>query len=171
MFANISPTISITGTVPNHCLHHLLATCLLQLAGIFGAPLEELLQDSPRALEVLEAVAADPMTHTYADSSVEMLVNVKPFQLRKRALHVYGEASRVEAFKAVCMDAVLNAKAKMQQLGALMDASHASCAELYECSSPELQELVALAKQSGALGARLTGESNRTGTAALETPS
>jgi N-acetylgalactosamine kinase len=38
-----------------------------------------------------------------------------------------------------------------------MDASHTSCRDLYECSCPELEELVALAKARGALGARLTG--------------
>ena len=31
---------------------------------------------------------------------------------------------------------------KMAKLGALMDESHASCRDLYECSSPELEELV-----------------------------
>lgn len=39
-----------------------------------------------------------------------------------------------------------------------MDDSHASCAGLYACSCPELDELVGLAKGAGALGARLTGE-------------
>jgi hypothetical protein len=45
----------------------------------------------------------------------------------------------------------------MADLGALMDASHASCSKLYECSCPELDSLVAVAKGAGALGARLTG--------------
>ena len=35
--------------------------------------------------------------------------------------------------------------------------SHESCRRLYECSSPELDTVVAAAKRAGALGARLTG--------------
>jgi galactokinase/mevalonate kinase-like predicted kinase len=49
------------------------------------------------------------------------------------------------------------ADAKLSQLGTLMDASHASCAGLYECSCPELDALVGVARGAGALGARLTG--------------
>jgi hypothetical protein len=45
----------------------------------------------------------------------------------------------------------------LPRLGALMDASHASCARLYECSCPELDELVGVAKAAGAVGSRLTG--------------
>jgi len=48
-------------------------------------------------------------------------------------------------------------RAKLQRLGQLMDASHASCAGLYQCSCEELDQLVAAAKAAGALGARLTG--------------
>ena len=38
-----------------------------------------------------------------------------------------------------------------------MDASHASCRDDYEISSPALEELVVAAKSAGAIGARLTG--------------
>jgi galactokinase len=47
---------------------------------------------------------------------------------------------------------------KLSRLGGLMDASHASCAGLYECSCAELDALVGVARAAGALGARLTGE-------------
>lgn len=39
-----------------------------------------------------------------------------------------------------------------------MNESHGSCADLYGCSCDELDELVAEAREAGALGARLTGE-------------
>jgi N-acetylgalactosamine kinase len=38
-----------------------------------------------------------------------------------------------------------------------MNDSHRSCAEDYEISSPQLDELVAIMRQTGAVGARLTG--------------
>ena len=39
----------------------------------------------------------------------------------------------------------------------LMNGSHASLADDYEVSIPELDELVAIAREAGAAGARLTG--------------
>lgn len=38
-----------------------------------------------------------------------------------------------------------------------MNQSQTSCDMLYDCSSKQLNELVGLARESGALGARLTG--------------
>ena len=38
---------------------------------------------------------------------------------------------------------------KMSKLGALMDESHASCRDLYNCSSPELEELVKVSPAGG----------------------
>ena len=38
-----------------------------------------------------------------------------------------------------------------------MTASHKSCDMLYDCSSPELNEITTMAVNAGALGSRLTG--------------
>jgi galactokinase len=52
---------------------------------------------------------------------------------------------------------VATSVATAQRLGALMTASHVSCNELYDCSSPFLNALVRVCKRAGAVGARLTG--------------
>ena len=103
----------------------------------------------------LEAALGLPLPQLFAGSaaSLGVLAHAKGgFKLRLRAVHVFSEALRVDAFAAACA-----AGAKLEALGALMDASHASCRDAYECSCPELEELVAAAKGLGALGARLTG--------------
>jgi galactokinase len=71
--------------------------------------------------------------------------------LLKRFRHVITEARRVES--AVDM----LASGDLTGMGELMDASHDSLRTDYEVSSPELDEVVTLARREGAVGARLTG--------------
>jgi N-acetylgalactosamine kinase len=73
------------------------------------------------------------------------------FRLQARARHQGSEYQRVEAAR----DALLLGDAT--ELGRLMNASHESCAQDYAISCPELDQLVAVARDAGALGARLTG--------------
>ncbi|OCT89617.1 hypothetical protein XELAEV_18018235mg [Xenopus laevis] len=80
--------------------------------------------------------------------------DVSTFKLYQRAKHVYSEAARVLAFKKVCDEAPANA---VQLLGDLMNRSHVSCRDMYECSCPELDQLVDICLKSGAVGSRLTG--------------
>lgn len=71
--------------------------------------------------------------------------------LRARFRHVVTEGVRVyEAERAMRDD-------DLEAFGTLMDASQRSLAVDYEVSSPELDRLVALARDGGAAGARLTG--------------
>lgn len=65
--------------------------------------------------------------------------------------HVFTEAVRVGAAASAlaCSDVV--------ELGVLMDASHDSLRTDLLVSTPELDQLVTLAREAGALGARLTG--------------
>lgn len=77
------------------------------------------------------------------------------FQLYKRAKHVYTEALRVLKFRKHSLSS--SSEDSHKELGRLMDESHASCRDLFECSCPELDELVVLAKRAGAWGSRLTG--------------
>lgn len=81
-------------------------------------------------------------------------LHIQSFKLHDRAKHVFSEANRVLKFKALC-DAGNQATAQL--LGNLMNESHSSCRYLYECSCPELDELVEICRKAGALGSRLTG--------------
>lgn len=78
-------------------------------------------------------------------------------KLQQRAQHVFSEAQRVLQCVAVCNTDSLTDADKLAQLGELMNASHTSCAALYECSCAELDKLVDTARAAGAIGARLTG--------------
>jgi galactokinase len=71
--------------------------------------------------------------------------------LRRRLRHVVTENARVTAF-ADAMRAD-----DLQAAGTLIAASHASLRDDYEVSTPELDELVGLAEDAGAYGARLVG--------------
>lgn len=46
---------------------------------------------------------------------------------------------------------------KTLAVGGLMRMSHESCRDKFDCSSPELEDLVACARRANALGSRLTG--------------
>ncbi|CAG0884125.1 unnamed protein product [Cyprideis torosa] len=84
---------------------------------------------------------------------------IKEFKLYQRALHVYQEADRVLSFFTACElveGAVVEPKAVLERLGKLMSASHVSCRDLYECSHPQLDNLVRLLKPFS-YGARMTG--------------
>jgi galactokinase len=75
-----------------------------------------------------------------------------PVRPAKRAEHVVTEIARVqEAVPALeCGDG--------RKFGELMAASHRSLRDLFECSTPELDALVEIARGlPGCLGARLTG--------------
>ncbi|MBN1835879.1 MAG: galactokinase [Spirochaetales bacterium] len=73
------------------------------------------------------------------------------FKLHARFRHVTEEGLRVEeAARAL-------RAGEIERFGRLMNDSHASCRDLYEISCPELDRLVEIAREGGALGARLTG--------------
>jgi galactokinase len=74
-----------------------------------------------------------------------------PEPLLRRARHVVTEVVRVDQFVAA-----LRAN-DWASLGPLLDASHASLRDDYEVSCAELDLAVAVAREAGAIGARMTG--------------
>jgi galactokinase/mevalonate kinase-like predicted kinase len=56
-----------------------------------------------------------------------------------------------------------SARPSLAELGRLMDESQSSCRDEYECSCPEIDQMVEIAKAAGALGSRLTGGQSKSG--------
>jgi galactokinase len=87
-----------------------------------------------------------------AGTEFEALSKRLPTLLRKRARHVITENARVHA----CARAI--AAGEWDSVGALMNASHESLRSDYQVSSPELDDLVRLARGvPGVMGARMMG--------------
>ena len=158
---------------------------LLQLQTALGLSLEQMAavvssclhQEAYTRQEIcsLLKVTEDELKSEFLNS---MTQDLQSFQLQKRALHVFAEAGRVHQFRDTANESHSRGagkassaprdtsstageptveKATAVRLGELMDESHASCSELYECSCAELDALVAVCRSSGALGSRLTG--------------
>lgn len=112
---------------------------------------EKLLHEKPYTIE--ELCQFFEMTDSeFAQWALsEKTRHLKSFELRPRALHVFREASRVYQFRDACL------AGRIEEMGKLMQESHASCRDLYECSHELLDRVVTLCLGQGALGSRLTG--------------
>ncbi|EPQ32073.1 uncharacterized protein PFL1_00271 [Pseudozyma flocculosa PF-1] len=88
-------------------------------------------------------------------------IRADTFALYARSKHVFTEALRVLVFQSLCSSTSSLSADKgasvYTSLGSLMDGSQASLRDLYNCSCPELDEVISIAKANGALGSRLTG--------------
>ena len=107
------------------------------------------LHSEPYTTAELEELLGVEMTQEklFADRPAAALVLEKndSFKCLDRVLHVYGEAERVQKFRAVCEAEGEMVETKLEKVGQLMSESHASCDGLYECSCEKLNELVTLA--------------------------
>ena len=107
------------------------------------------LHSEPYTTAELEELLGVEMTQEklFADRPAAALVLEKnsSFKCLDRVLHVYGEAERVQTFRAVCEEEGEVMEKKLEKVGKLMSESHTSCDGLYECSCEKLNELVALA--------------------------
>ncbi|KAK9287724.1 hypothetical protein L1049_016164 [Liquidambar formosana] len=130
---------------------------------------KEFLKEEPYTAEEIENITEESLPSIFGNSptSLDVLKAAKHFKLFQRSAHVYSEAKRVHAFKDTelfprFLKSHLNCcycseEDMLKKLGDLMNESHNSCSVLYECSCPELEELVKICRDNGALGARLTG--------------
>ena len=84
-------------------------------------------------------------------------VEAQTFKLRQRALHVLQEAQRVLSFRATLSQTESLDEDRLIRLGGLMNATQESCAQVYECSCPEIDYICSIAREAGAYGCRLTG--------------
>ena len=135
-----------------------------------GVTLEEMIGLSGLSESVFKEVylswVAGPFSFSFLPSILNSficgLVEASHFQLYKRAKHVFTEALRVLQFREVCLRASSSPSSLvLEELGQLMNESQNSCSDLYDCSCPELDTLVGLAREAGAYGSRLTGTSLR----------
>jgi galactokinase len=84
------------------------------------------------------------------EATREMAARLPP-PLDRRAMHVIGENERVESAVGALE------RGDLPELGRLLDASHASLRDLFEVSTPAVEETVARLKRAGAIGARIVG--------------
>jgi galactokinase len=97
-------------------------------------------------LRACELMSIDSLRDASTDAVAEL-----PQPLRARAEHVLGENERVgEAVAALRAE-------DLPEVGALLDASHASLRDLYEVSTPTVERAVTRLREDGAAGARLMG--------------
>jgi galactokinase len=110
-----------------------------------GADLKEAASILDVSQSMLEAeLLGNGSTRTLLDSN-------RPLEILKRARHVLSETERV-----VLATRMLEA-GRLDEMGKLMNASHQSLADDFECSTARLDAIVECARRGGALGARLTG--------------
>ncbi|MEO0436697.1 MAG: galactokinase [Pseudomonadota bacterium] len=95
--------------------------------------------------------ATDIVGKPLVTSTFEELSVIDDPLLARRARHVLSESARVVALAEAFADSDLAGIAE------IMRASHRSLSKDFEVSCPEVDQLVALAMELGAIGARMTG--------------
>ena len=109
-----------------------------------------------RILEIPDGKLVEEVLSHMSPQAQEAAKRMTSFKLFQRASHVFNEAYRVEQFKKTTEDGN-DSSVIAVRLGSLMNGSHSSCSELYECSCPQLDKLVLSCQSGGAYGSRLTG--------------
>jgi N-acetylgalactosamine kinase len=90
---------------------------------------------------------------------VGIILSLPPIESNKLLLNIFLESIRVEHFCKIARsidDEDGDEDDAVEQMSELLSKSHNSLKTLYECSHPNLDELVNISKGFG-VGARLTG--------------
>jgi len=122
---------------------------LAKLSSAAPARLDPDLKEAAKILGVTQPALESDLLGAGADHIA--LDPNRPLEILKRARHVLSETDRV-----ICAAEAMEA-GRLDEMGRLMNASHASLADDFECSTARLDALVECARRAGALGARLTG--------------
>ncbi len=125
------------------------ADLVLTLEAAAPARLGVDLEDAAAILKMAAAALRAELLGEGADRI--RLDSARPLEVLRRARHVLGETERV-----IRAAAALEA-GRLDEMGALMNASHQSLASDFDCSTARLNAMVECARDGGALGARLTG--------------
>ena len=101
------------------------------------------------------------------EAGIEVLEVAKSFHIRDRLLHVLSETRRVQEFVSYSsedptlhqrFDTTTSTPSALQSMGVIMNNSHRSCSELYNCSSVQVDKLQQICLQAkGVVGSRMTG--------------
>ena len=78
-------------------------------------------------------------------------------ELYKRCRYILTETQRTFAIKKLCLDQSIDDETKMVELGKLLDDGQRSSLEEYDCSGPELEEIMSMGREAGAYGGKLSG--------------
>jgi galactokinase/CTP:molybdopterin cytidylyltransferase MocA len=132
--------------------------------------LESLLNELPQTLALAEIELDYPETFSACARSFPALVKeraTRPLRVRARALHHLGEVRRI-ATATLLLDRVPQQQSEadvreqtdsaMRSLGRLLNESHDSLRDLYEVSTPEVEQLIEIIRSDTEVyGARLMG--------------
>ncbi len=135
----------VVRTLSDWSAAELIATLAHSAPERLGADLKEAAQIIGVPHSLLEA-------ELLGEGATRIVLDAKrPLEILKRARHVLSETERViratDALEA----------GRLAEMGDLMNRSHRSLADDFECSTARLDAMVECARDGGALGARLTG--------------
>jgi galactokinase/CTP:molybdopterin cytidylyltransferase MocA len=122
--------------------------------------IERLINELPETLTLAELSRDRPDAFSECSQSFPALVSERaehPLRIRARALHHLGEIRRVKTATKV-LKGLSDTDAAMKSLGNLLDQTHESLRDLYEVSTPDVEQLIEIIRTtSGVYGARLMG--------------
>ncbi len=124
--------------------------------------LQAIIENLPVTVSLDDIERTKPQVFSACAAAFPALVQerrARPLKLRDRARHHLGEMQRVEAAARLLRQASgSNLQEVMRELGRLLNASHTSLRDLYEVSTPQVNQLIdIITAEPEVYGARLMG--------------